>query len=217
MQIDANDKNTETNDETNDDTLTTDEKETYFEEEDDLFEEDDDEVNQSETADYRNDDVAPLGPWTKAQKSRVEPRDEMKAFVGFLLFCDATASLVAPPAASLDAILATAITAAKQASAIITDKVGAEVIKTKDGQKDLLTAVDPECQRVIEEVVCAAHPIGHGFLGEASVPAGAKASAEALDAAMSSSDSEYLWIVDPIDGTTNFVQSLPMVGVSIET
>ena len=135
--------------------------------------------------------------------------------VGLLLICDATASLVAPPAASLDAILATAITAAKQASAIITDKVGAEVIKTKDGQKDLLTAVDPECQRVIEEVVCAAHPIGHGFLGEESVPAGAKASAEALDAAMSSSDSEYLWIVDPIDGTTNFVQSLPMVGVSI--
>ena len=68
------------------DTLTTDEKETYFEEEDDLFEEDDDEVNQSETADYRNDDVAPLGPWTKAQKSRVEPRDEMKAFVGWALF-----------------------------------------------------------------------------------------------------------------------------------
>lgn len=56
VYTDTNDKNTETNDETNDDTLTTDEKETYFEEEDDLFEENNDEVNQSETADDRNDD-----------------------------------------------------------------------------------------------------------------------------------------------------------------
>ena len=93
--------------------------------------------------------------------------------------------------------------------------MGAEVISTKAGAKDLLTAVDGECQRVIEEVVSAAHPSGHSFLGEESVPAGAKASAEALGAAMSASDADWLWIVDPIDGTTNFVQSLPMVGVSI--
>ena len=32
---------------------------------------------------------------------------------------------------------------------------------------------------------------------------------------MSASRAEYLWIVDPIDGTTNFVQSLPLVAISI--
>ena len=88
------------------------------------------------------------------------------------------------------------------------------MIKTKAGARDLLTAVDAECQAAIEACVAEDHPT-HAFLGEESVAAGAKASAEALDAAMAASSSEYLWIVDPIDGTTNFVQSLPLVGVSI--
>lgn len=127
-----------------------------------------------------------------------------------------TSGLLTPTASStLEPILKTATKAAREASKIIATKVGAEVISTKAGAKDLLTAVDGECQRVIEEVVSAAHPSGHSFLGEESVPAGAKASAEALGAAMSASDADWLWIVDPIDGTTNFVQSLPMVGVSI--
>lgn len=116
---------------------------------------------------------------------------------------------------ALEAIQHTATEAAKRASKIIAAKIGADVISTKAGAKDLLTAVDGECQQVIESVVAAAHPSGHDFLGEESVPAGAKASAEALTAAMSGSDADWLWIVDPIDGTTNFVQSLPILGVSI--
>ena len=92
----------------------------------------------------------------------------------------------------LDAILSTATRAGRLAGALIREKVGAEVIKTKAGAKDLLTAVDSECQRLIEEAVAADHPT-HAFLGEESVPAGAKASAEALDAAMAASSAEFLW------------------------
>jgi myo-inositol-1(or 4)-monophosphatase len=163
-----------------------------------------------------------------------------------LLLLTAPFSLVAH-----EAILNTAVRAARDASAIIAAKAGADVIATKAGAKDLLTAVDGECQRVIEAEVLAAHPSGHAFLGEESVPAGAAASASALRTAMSATEAEYLWIVDvrataappacpsstpwldllalltrspgridtplpqPIDGTTNFVQSLPLVGVSI--
>lgn len=119
------------------------------------------------------------------------------------------------PTASFDSILSTAVNAAKEASVLIRDNAGADVVKSKANAKDLLTEIDTECQRVIERHVTAAHPSGHAFLGEESVEAGAKASAEALDAIMAASDAEYLWIVDPIDGTTNFVQSLPLVGVSI--
>ena len=117
-------------------------------------------------------------------------------------------------APSIDSILNTATRAGRAAGAVITQKVGAEVIKTKQNARDLLTAIDPECQAIIEACVKEDHPT-HGFLGEESVAAGAKASAEALGEAMAASSSEYLWIVDPIDGTTNFVQSLPLVGVSI--
>ena len=116
--------------------------------------------------------------------------------------------------ATTDAILATATRAGRAASTLIAQKVGAEVIKSKANSRDLLTAVDAECQQVIEAAVLEDHT-SHAFLGEESVPAGAKASAEAIKAAMAASTAEYLWIVDPIDGTTNFVQSLPLCGVSI--
>jgi myo-inositol-1(or 4)-monophosphatase len=49
----------------------------------------------------------------------------------------------------------------------------------------------------------------HAFLGEEDVPPGKEASAEALDAILAKSP-DWLWIVDPIDGTTNFVHGLPL-------
>jgi myo-inositol-1(or 4)-monophosphatase len=109
--------------------------------------------------------------------------------------------LAVPAAANLEGILATATRAGRQAATVISAKVGADVMKTKASRGDLLTAVDPEVQRLIEEAVKEAHPT-HAFLGEESVASGAQASADAIDAAMSASDAEYLWIVDPIDGST---------------
>eukprot|EP00959_Pyramimonas_sp_CCMP1952_P419239 8781424-Pyramimonas_sp.AAC.2 len=54
--------------------------------------------------------------------------------------------------------------------------------------------------------------------GEESVPPGPKASAAALDAILNDPNSpEWLWIVDPIDGTTNFVQGMPLSAISIGT
>jgi myo-inositol-1(or 4)-monophosphatase len=47
-------------------------------------------------------------------------------------------------------------------------------------------------------------------LGEEDVPPGKEASAAAIEAKLSSSDSDWLWIVDPIDGTTNFVHGMPL-------
>jgi myo-inositol-1(or 4)-monophosphatase len=45
----------------------------------------------------------------------------------------------------------------------MSEKVGAEVIKTKANARDLLTEVDGEVQRIIERHVAEAFPM-HGFL-----------------------------------------------------
>lgn len=94
-------------------------------------------------------------------------------------------------------------------------KVGADVLKTKFNPKDLLTEVDGQCQAVIEKVVSKQFP-GHALLGEENVEPGAEASTVALsDALGGEGKADWLWIVDPIDGTTNFVHGMPLSAVSI--
>lgn len=74
---------------------------------------------------------------------------------------------------ALAEVLRVAEEAGRAAAAIVKDKVGADVIKSKASRGDLLTEVDPEVERLIEATVKASFP-SHGFLGEESVPAGAK-------------------------------------------
>mmetsp|Transcript_33448 Transcript_33448/g.50463 ORF Transcript_33448/g.50463 Transcript_33448/m.50463 type:complete len:350 (+) Transcript_33448:279-1328(+) len=92
------------------------------------------------------------------------------------------------------------------------------VSKTKMNAADIVTESDVECQKIIEETVNSAFP-NDDFLGEENVDAGSLASASALADAIGC-DSEdksdqLLWIVDPIDGTTNFQAGLPFFAVSI--
>ena len=68
------------------------------------------------------------------------------------------------------------------------------------GSADLVTSVDREAEVAIREILVTAFP-GSGFLAEESAP-------ERLDARMR-------WIVDPLDGTLNFVSGQPVVAVSI--
>lgn len=68
---------------------------------------------------------------------------------------------------------------------------------------DLVTEADFASQAKIREMIISAFP-GHGFLGEEAdgVVGGGRAS-------------DYRWIVDPLDGTTNYVHGLPFYSVSI--
>lgn len=129
----------------------------------------------------------------------------------------------------LSSILDVAIHAAKLAGSIIVtniqDKTNS-VTKTKDSSRDLLTLIDPLCERTIRDTIREVFPT-HDFLGEEDVPPGKKASATAIENKLqnllvpSSSPSSslqqnrYLWIVDPIDGTTNFVNDIPLCMPSI--
>jgi myo-inositol-1(or 4)-monophosphatase len=67
--------------------------------------------------------------------------------------------------------------------------------------------------QTIRETVHATFP-AHDFLGEEDVPPGKEASSAALDAKLANDD-DWLWIVDPIDGTTNFVHGMPLCMPSV--
>lgn len=68
------------------------------------------------------------------------------------------------------------------------------------GEIDLVTANDKESQDIIYNIIKKQFP-QHSILGE-----------EDLSVQL---EKESLWVIDPIDGTTNFARSLPMFCVSI--
>jgi myo-inositol-1(or 4)-monophosphatase len=69
---------------------------------------------------------------------------------------------------------------------------------------DLVTEADLASQRAIRRVVAEQFP-DHDFLGEETDP-------EAIETA---SGAEYRWVVDPLDGTANYVHGLPNFAVSV--
>lgn len=123
-----------------------------------------------------------------------------------------------PSVEELNQLLETAITASKKAGGIILSNMnGAEITKLKANPRDLLTKIDPLCEAVIKEIVLKDFPT-HDFLGEEDVDPGKEASSLALENKLNQSgggSSDYLWIVDPIDGTSNFVHGMPLCMPSI--
>ncbi|XP_056266546.1 inositol monophosphatase 1 [Pseudoliparis swirei] len=77
-------------------------------------------------------------------------------------------------------------------------------VMTKSSSVDLVTQTDQKVEQLIIQSVKEKFPT-HRFIGEESVAAG-----EACDLT-----SAPTWIIDPIDGTTNFVHAFPFVAVSI--
>jgi myo-inositol-1(or 4)-monophosphatase len=67
------------------------------------------------------------------------------------------------------------------------------------GRSDFVTEVDHAAERIIVDILLKAYP-DHAILAEESGASGA---------------SEYTWIIDPLDGTTNFIHGFPQYAVSI--
>lgn len=107
---------------------------------------------------------------------------------------------------------AVAINAAAKTGEWIKTRLGNhKELNTKLSPQDLVTDVDKGAELMIRKLILTHFP-DHEFLGEEGILPGPDASAEAI---ASYEDAEYLWIVDPIDGTTNFVQGFPYFCVSI--
>jgi len=102
-------------------------------------------------------------------------------------------------------ILLTAICIAKNAGRIVEDAFyKLKNVQGKGDITDLVTETDKAVEKVIFDALKIEFPT-HSFIGEESVSEGAP----------SKLTDEPTWIVDPIDGTTNFVHMNPNVAVSI--
>lgn len=86
-----------------------------------------------------------------------------------------------------------------------------EGVVSKMGSRDIVTEYDTLCQTKIYEEIKSRFP-EHAFLGEEDVEPGRDAATEAI---RKLSLEDHLWIVDPIDGTTNFAHNMPLAGVII--
>ena len=105
---------------------------------------------------------------------------------------------------NLHPMLNVAIKAARAAGAII-NRAALDVEAVRVSQKqvnDFVTEVDHASEETIIETLLTAYP-GHGIWGEETGRTrGAK-------------DSDHVWIIDPLDGTTNFIHGFPVYCVSI--
>jgi len=107
---------------------------------------------------------------------------------------------------------AVAVNTASKAGEWIKSKLGAHrELDLKVSSSDLVTEVDKGSEKLIRNLIMTHFP-DHEFLGEESSEPGLTGSEAALKEVQGA---EYVWIVDPIDGTTNFVHGFPYFCVSI--
>jgi myo-inositol-1(or 4)-monophosphatase len=78
------------------------------------------------------------------------------------------------------------------------DRAGDITVESK-GKNDFVTEVDKNAETIIINTILTSYP-EHAFLGEETGQTG---------------ESDFLWIIDPLDGTTNFLHGFPHFAVSI--
>lgn len=94
-----------------------------------------------------------------------------------------------------------ALAAAKQAGGLLREEFGtAHQFSLKSSRSDLVTEFDHRSEEMIIEVIREHFP-DHEILAEESPPC--------------ETQSEYRWIIDPLDGTTNYAHGFPLFAVSI--
>lgn len=108
-----------------------------------------------------------------------------------------------PPARQMQMhpTLTIAVKAARRAATIInraSTQLDLLAVQTKS-PNDFVTEVDRAAEEAIISVLRETYP-QHGILAEESGESG---------------DSEYQWIIDPLDGTTNFIHGFPQYSISI--
>lgn len=91
---------------------------------------------------------------------------------------------------------------AREAGALILQRrrEGVEIAQSKSSPEDVVTHADRESEELISRLILAARP-DDGILGE--------------EGASKPSASGLTWVVDPIDGTVNYLYGLPRYAVSV--
>jgi myo-inositol-1(or 4)-monophosphatase len=98
-------------------------------------------------------------------------------------------------------MLNTAVKAARRAATVInraSNDLDSLTVRTKR-ENDFVSEVDHAAEQAIIDTLLSAYP-NHAILAEESGATG---------------ESEYQWIIDPLDGTTNFLHGFPQYAISI--
>ena len=107
--------------------------------------------------------------------------------------------------AASDPVLAVAVRAARRAASVIID-ASRDLRRLPTFSKehgDIVSAADQEAESAIGATISAAFP-DHAILGD-----------ESGEIKVGNAQSPFLWIVDPIDGSLNFIHGYPYYAVSI--
>lgn len=103
----------------------------------------------------------------------------------------------------MEPMLNIALRAARKAGELIvraTDQLDTLEVKEKN-INDFVTEIDQAAEKEVIYHISKAHP-DHSFLGEEGGLQG-------------NADSDYQWVIDPVDGTTNYIRGIPHFAVSI--
>jgi len=92
------------------------------------------------------------------------------------------------------------IKAAYEAGKLLMDKFESGIRVEFKGKYDLVTEADRQAEALIIKLIREQHP-DHDFLAE--------------EGDYGSNGSDYRWIIDPLDGTTNYAHGFPWFAVSI--
>jgi myo-inositol-1(or 4)-monophosphatase len=101
-----------------------------------------------------------------------------------------------------EALLGVAVEAARMAGAMLHERAlrGAEGVTSKSTPTDLVSEADLASEQMIRELLAGRRP-GDGFVGE--------------EGGSAEGDSGLSWVVDPLDGTVNFLFGIPQWCVSV--
>jgi myo-inositol-1(or 4)-monophosphatase len=93
-----------------------------------------------------------------------------------------------------------AIGLAREAGHLLRDRLGSRIDITHKGSIDIVTDVDLASEQLIRDRIATHYP-NHEVLAE--------------EGGLAESRSDYRWVVDPLDGTTNYAHGFPVFCVSI--
>ncbi|HSP87878.1 MAG TPA: inositol monophosphatase family protein [Ignavibacteriaceae bacterium] len=93
------------------------------------------------------------------------------------------------------------ITIAREAGEIVREGFNKNLkIEFKTNESDLVTNIDKASEKLITDFIKKKYP-SHGILAE--------------EGGNIKNSSEYIWVIDPLDGTVNFAHGLPIFSISI--
>jgi myo-inositol-1(or 4)-monophosphatase len=93
-----------------------------------------------------------------------------------------------------------AVSVAREAGRLLLDRIGSITDITHKGAINIVTDVDLASEELIRDRIATHYP-RHQVLAE--------------EGGLAESSSEYRWVIDPLDGTTNYAHGLPIFCVSI--